>query len=362
MNVRGTLADAKALLITWTRAKGVLVVSLVMPLLLLVTFGVIFAPDAPERPLVLVEDADGTPESARLLRILEDHASITLAPLAPPGGADEVAWLRAQGAVAYLRIPEGFGTGGDAASVRVLLDPSEPAHASAAQSALEAALARHDGSGPLGTRLHLERAPVAPQAPYSAFLLAGVLGLSAMLVGLSLGYHSISELRHAGLLERLAVSPLSKREWLFARMGATSLVGGLSAALLFGAALLVFPAPPHGTLVTLLLVMGGTLVFSGLGTLLGLAVKDPQTGSAVMNLALLPMVILSGAFFDVARLPTVLQWAAQASPLTHLNNGIRADLLTGDTGTALLHAGALLLASLVILLAGSRLIRWTQDD
>ncbi|HWG89526.1 MAG TPA: ABC transporter permease [Candidatus Thermoplasmatota archaeon] len=356
MNLRGTLADGATLLRTWSRAKGTLVVSLAMPLLMLVAFGYLFSPDEPERPLLLVEDRAGTNESARLLQLLEAEPSLLITRGAPPEGADPSAWLREQGATGLLRILPANNASG-APVLETLVDPTVPVHASAVRTAVDAARLRHAG----GETVAVTELPARDPAPYSAFLLAGVLGLSAMLAGLSMGYHSISELRHAGLLERLAVSPLSKREWLIARMAATSLIGLVTGIVIYGVALIFFPAPPTGGPIALLLVMGGTLVFSGLGTLLGLAVKDPQTGSAVMNLTLLPMVVLSGAFFDVARLPMVLQWAAALSPLTHLNNGLRADLLLGDASTALLHAGALLLASLVIILVGGRLIRWTQE-
>ena len=50
-----------------------------------------------------------------------------------------------------------------------------------------------------------------------------------------------------------------------------------------------------------------------------------------MNLAMLPMWILSGVFFSAQRFPDVVQPIIKALPLTALNDALRATILQGST-------------------------------
>lgn len=344
MNVAAIRADSAYVLRSWARSRSGVVVSLGMPLILLLALGFLVQPAAPAAATVDVVDLAGTPEARLIVDALLASEAFEAREVGAASGD----------ARAEVMLP--FGFTGAPEEVRVAADGAELGDALGAT--IEAALARD----PAAARITVERLPVADAPSYATFLLPGVIGLTVLMTGLPTGFTSVVELRHGGLLERLAVSPMTKREWLLARMLGASVVALAAAVILVLIAWLALGVEPRITPWSILLVVAGTLIFSGLGVLLGAAVRDPATGGAVMNLALLPLVLLSGSFFDVASLPAPLRWAALASPLTHLNRGLRADMLDVDATTAALHALGLAAAALLLLALGGRLVRWHARD
>lgn len=351
MNTRAIRADATYVLRAWMRGRTGVVVSLGMPLILLLGLGLVVRPDAPEPPLVHVLDLAGSPASEAFVGALASSAAVRVAPLAE-APTDVAAWMAEHGARGYVELPQGFD---GSAPPRLVVDAARPTEAAVVRDAVLVALA---GAAPIASEE--VRLPAAPT--YGAFLLPGVVGLAVLTVGLPLGFASVVELRQHGLMERLAVSPMTRREWLLARMLGASAVALAAATLLILVAWLALGLRPTLSVPVVLLVVAGTLVFSGLGALLGGAVRRPETGSALLNLLLLPIVLLSGSFFATEVLPAPLLWLSSASPLTHLNAGLRRGMLEGDQLGALLHAGALALAAALLLLAGARFVRWTAQE
>lgn len=344
MNVAAIRADSAYVLRSWARSRSGVVVSLGMPLILLLALGFLIQPSAPGAATVDVVDLAGTPEARRVVDALLASEAFDAREVGAPSGD----------ARAEVALPPGFAGAPD--QVRIAADAAELGAALAAT--IESALAREADAA----RVAVEPLATADAPTYATFLLPGVVGLTVLMTGLPTGFTSVVELRHAGLLERLAVSPMTKREWLLARMLGASVVALAAAVILVLVAWLALGVELRLSLWSILLVVAGTLIFSGLGVLLGAAVRDPATGGAVMNLALLPLVLLSGSFFDVATLPAPLRWAALASPLTHLNRGLRGDMLQADAATAALHALGLVAAALVLLALGGRLVRWHARD
>src|SRR5439155_1444464 len=90
--------------------------------------------------------------------------------------------------------------------------------------------------------------------------------------------------------------------------------------------------------------IAGTLEFTSLGMVLGIFVRDPETGAAIANAIGFPMMFLAGSFFPVDAMPSFLQTGARLLPLTYINEGLRATMTFGSEATALvdLHAPAFL--------------------
>jgi ABC-type multidrug transport system permease subunit len=73
----------------------------------------------------------------------------------------------------------------------------------------------------------------------------------------------------------------------------------------------------------------GSLVFAGLGLLVGSRAQTTHTVAGLVNLVTLPMAICSGVFFSAARFPEVFQPLIRALPLTALIEAVRAVMLDG---------------------------------
>ncbi len=169
-------------------------------------------------------------------------------------------------------------------------------------------------------------------APSADVLLAGLFaygaantafaGLAIILVGR----------RELGLLKRLRATPLSPAAYLTAVILSTLLTFALQAAALLALGGLVFdagmPENPPGFAGAVVL---GTACFAGLGVGAAALVRSADGASAVLNVLLLPMAFLSGAFGPTRDYPEYLQALADALPLTYFLDLVNGVYLDGDS-------------------------------
>lgn len=342
---------------TWVRSPPRVVLNLAMPLVLLLVFGTLFASSGSERPAALFDDRDHSAASATLRQALANVGTVEVRDAAVPTGATP-AWLAGQQVAAALTVPLGYGNA--TAAPRLLLGSGLAYTDAVVASAVRTALADAQAPAPQPT-LQVASQPAAAPAGYTGFLLPGILGLAVLSISLSRSFEGVVDLRDRGLLDRLAVSPMRKGEWLLARMAGITVVAVAACTLLAAAAWLAFRDPLAVTPLALLLVVLGGLVFGGLGTLIGAAIPSLELGSALVNVGLLPVILVSGSFFDVARLPGYVRWASLLSPLTWLNDGLRAEMLRGDHAAALRDALVLTAVAAGLVLLGSRSLRWSRE-
>jgi ABC-type multidrug transport system permease subunit len=108
------------------------------------------------------------------------------------------------------------------------------------------------------------------------------------------------------------------------------------------------------------LILLGAFSFAGLGLLIACRAKTMEAVSGLMNLAMLPMWVLSGIFFSSERFPEFLQPFIRVLPLTALINALRAVMLEGASLTS--QWGEVLLLVLwgaVSFALALRFFRWT---
>ena len=104
---------------------------------------------------------------------------------------------------------------------------------------------------------------------------------------------------------------------------------------------------------------GGALAFTALGHADGQRASTIEAISGILNLAMLPMWVLSGVFFSTANFPAVVQPFIQALPLTALNDALRAVILEGATPIDIRDELGLLAAWAVVPFGiAVRLFRW----
>jgi ABC-type multidrug transport system permease subunit len=103
----------------------------------------------------------------------------------------------------------------------------------------------------------------------------------------------------------------------------------------------------------------GGVSFTGLAMLLAARARSAEVVSGLMNLVMLPMYLLSGAFFSAQRFPAWMQPLIQPLPLTAMNDALRAVI---NEGASLASQGselAILAAWGVIpFVLALRLFRW----
>ena len=231
-----------------------------------------------------------------------------------------------------------------ATNIEYRYDPTRP-EAVSARNAVDTILQR--AAGRLDPVATLDKVVDEPGSRYIDFLIPGLIGLNTMGGGLwGVGFLLVN-FRIAKLLKRFKATPMPRRDFLLAILGArlTFLIPDIGVLLAMG--YFVFQMPIRGNLLLVLLVdVLGALAFAGIGLLIAARTSTTETVSGLMNLVMLPMWLFSGVFFSSERFPAALQPFIQALPLTQLISALRMVILEG--------AGAMqILPSLVILTAWS---------
>jgi ABC-2 type transport system permease protein len=151
--------------------------------------------------------------------------------------------------------------------------------------------------------------------------------------------------REFGLLKRLRATPLPAPTYFAAFLLSILVVFALEAVALLVLGKLAFDAsPPENWLGFAGAILLGTACFAGLGLGAAALIRSAEGVSAVVNVIVLPMAFLSGAFGPRGDYPGVLDWIADALPLTYfveIVNGIYldGDSLFADPGALAIVAG-----------------------
>jgi ABC-type multidrug transport system permease subunit len=162
-------------------------------------------------------------------------------------------------------------------------------------------------------------------ARYIDWLVPGLLGLNIMSTGIyGIGF-AVVQARTRKLLKRLMATPMRRSQYLLSHVLARLVFLALEVGVLVGFAWLAFDVRVAGSLATLILTcLVGALAFGGLGLLLASRAQTIEAVSGLMNVAMVPMWILSGVFFASERFPAVMQPVIAILPLTALNTALRA--------------------------------------
>lgn len=234
--------------------------------------------------------------------------------------------------------------------------------------------AREAELGAALVRAYLERGPeridhlvvektelsLKPGTRYIDFLIPGLIGMNLMTGALwGVGW-SLVDLRTRRLLQRLRASPVKPIQLLVSVALSRLLVIPLEVLLLVAFGHWVFGVKVAGSLLLLaVVVLAGSLAFSGLGVLLSGRAENNETISGLINLVTLPMLMGSGIFFATSHFPAGLRKVVAFLPLSALNDALRGIINHGAALTDLKMPLAILgVWAIATFLAGFRLFRW----
>ena len=186
------------------------------------------------------------------------------------------------------------------------------------------------------------RLPGAENVGYLEYFFPGTVTLVVLFAAI-FSTISIIEDRREGFLQGVLAAPVSR-----AAIAAGKVLGGATLAWLQGAAFLLL-APVAGLRLDApaLLKAAGVLALlavalTAIGFAFAWALDSVQGFHAIMNLVLLPMWLLSGAFFPLSGAPLWLSTLMRCDPLTYgvaalrwVLYGPRAELGSGVPGPAL---------------------------
>jgi len=157
-----------------------------------------------------------------------------------------------------------------------------------------------------------------------------------------------------GSLERLILAPISISSVLLGKI-LGGVVFGLIMTLLvtFSSALITRVYPNIFYLI--LIIFPSLLVFSSLGALLCVLVKEVFEAQTLLNLPRFIMIFLCGVVYPISKLPRVLQYISHLMPLTYTVNGLKDSFIRGQDSIILKDILVLLLFFIIFIFLGIRM-------
>lgn len=155
--------------------------------------------------------------------------------------------------------------------------------------------------------------------PASQALLAALLGYGCAMVAFAGLAITLVLRREQAILKRLRATPLRPPVYILSVLSSTLLVFGVEVVVLFllGRAVFGTPFPARVGSVVLLVVLGA-LCFAAMGVGLSGLIRSGEGSSAVVNLIVLPMSFLTGAFGPTHHYPRFLRIIGDVLPLKYL--------------------------------------------
>jgi ABC-2 type transport system permease protein len=157
------------------------------------------------------------------------------------------------------------------------------------------------------------------------FLVPGVLALSVMstaMTGLAIatGFE-----RSTGVLKRLAVTPLRRRDLIAAKVGAVLAVEAIQVALLIAIGMALGWRPTVGLVAAAVAMVVATVAFAGLGMLMA-GTLPSLTTLALANAIHVLLLLFGGVVVPIDDMPGTLRLVARALPIGALSDITHASL------------------------------------
>ena len=348
MNSRLLSIIRKEFIQIW-RDPRTLMMILFIPVMQLFLLGYSATSDVRNIPIA-VYDQSRSPESRALLDAFRAADYFLIA--YDVGSNDEIRDLIERGkARAAIIVPPDYSQSllqGDA-QVAVILDGSDPNIGGTALSTARLIGQSH------ATKIMQEQAArlgrsaefnppleVRPQVWYNPdlvsayFMIPGVIGMILFAITSILTATTIVRERERGTIEQLIVTPIRSWELVMGKLMPYVILSLFDTLMVLAIGHLWFKVPVRGDL-GLIIALSGLLLLSGLGIgLFASTIANTQQEAMLTTwMTLLPSIFLSGFFFPLEAMPTVLRWVSYIIPLRYYLVIIRALLLKGVGASAL---------------------------
>jgi len=171
----------------------------------------------------------------------------------------------------------------------------------------------------------------AGQTDQIEILVPGIAGMAVMSTTFNALAFNITGLRELGILKRVHGTPLPTSAYLAGIAGNAVTNTGLQILIITGAGHLLFGLDwPQNWLSLAVFVVVGVICFASLGVALSHAIPNLDAAPAYVNAAFLPMIFISGVFYDETVAPEVIGDIAKVLPLKYLIDGLQGAMVAGE--------------------------------
>jgi ABC-2 type transport system permease protein len=187
-------------------------------------------------------------------------------------------------------------------------------------------------------------------------LIPGLIGMTILFSTTAAEAVVINFELRLGSLERLLLTPLSLPAVLLGKVIGGAVFGLLMTVTVTIASILALGLYNVNILYLVLVTVPSLLVFSSLGALLCVLVKEVFEAQTLLNLPRFIMVFLCGVVYPISAMPQILQTIAYLMPLTYTIDGLRRAFTLSQDMTVLIDASVLVVFFTVFIFPAIKLL------
>jgi ABC-2 type transport system permease protein len=163
-------------------------------------------------------------------------------------------------------------------------------------------------------------------------IVPGIAGMSVMSTTFTALAFNMVFLREQGVLKRIRGTPMPGISYLLGIAGNAITNTALQITIITVAGRLFFGTGwPRDWAELVVFVAAGVVCFASLGVAFSHAIPNFDSAPAYVNAVFLPVIFVSGVFYDAAHAPGFLKGIAQALPLKHLIDGLSGAMVKGTS-------------------------------
>jgi len=161
-------------------------------------------------------------------------------------------------------------------------------------------------------------------------IVPGIAGMAVMSTTFSALAYNIVFLRERGVLKRIRGTPLPTGSY-FGGVAANAVTNtAFQIAIIVVAGKILFGLGwPRDWIELSVFVVAGVVCFASLGVAFAHVIPNFESTAAYVNAVFLPVIFISGVFYDVKHVPAFLRDIAEALPLKHLIDGLSGAMVKG---------------------------------
>ena len=171
---------------------------------------------------------------------------------------------------------------------------------------------------------------------YKGFIVPGIAAMAIMQNGIFSVVFTLLSYKNQGVLKRLKAAPISPSHFIVGHLiSRVSIIILQTFMLLLMGVFVLGVSVGQGSILAwlniLFLSFLGGILFLAIGLAISSLAPNEDSAPALANLVTFPMLFLSGVFFPIDFLPTIISYISNILPLTHLAEGIRLSALYGNS-------------------------------
>lgn len=158
-----------------------------------------------------------------------------------------------------------------------------------------------------------------------------------------------------GSLERLLLAPISVAAVLLGKVLGGIIFGFVMTTVVTVASVVILRLHPN-IFYLILITIPSLFVFSSLGALLCVMVKEVFEAQTLLNLPRFLMIFLSGVVYPIPKMPLALQYFSKVLPLTYTIDGLRRSFSIGSDKTVFFDTLILIFFFFLFIIPAAKLL------